>query len=136
MYSESSKDFRSGNSIQNLEEISSKPFSCDARGAFDELTSLYKHRIDLQARHKRGEANRARTATITRKTQQAEAAEGAFRICVQKMVPELLGIWDDMLKKNQLDLRNSNKFYDKDGITMEVLKKTADMLESVESKAL
>ena len=127
--SESSKGY------MELEELSSKPFSCNPRGAYEELTRLHSKREQLEKRQKGGESNRARTATIIRKAQEAQAAEGAFRSCVRSTLPELLMIWDEDLRTNSVKLKDAsfNRFLDKDGVNLDVLQETADMLDLVEN---
>jgi hypothetical protein len=51
------------------------------------------------------------------------------------MMPELLQMWDDDLRKKQLKFRErmSNKNYDQDGINFSVLEETADMLDSIQN---
>lgn len=121
--------------FDKLDSLTSIAFSCNSRAAYDELTSLYSRRVDLQEHRAKGEANRDRIAVISRKTGQAEAAETAFRSCVGKMMPELLRMWDDDLRKKQLKFRKrkSNKNYDEDGINFSVLEETADMLDSIQN---
>jgi hypothetical protein len=110
-------------------------FSCNSHAAYDELTKLYSRRVELEKHRARGEANRDRTAVILRKTGQAEAAEQAFRSCVGKMVPELLKVWDDDMRKNRLRVREKlmNSKYDQDGVNLAVLEETADMLDSIQN---
>lgn len=118
-----------------LDDLGSKEFSCNPRGAYEELTNLHYYRTKLEKHQKRGEANKARTATILRKVQQAEAAESAFRSCIQKTIPEVLKVWDGDLQKKSL--RNAFLLYDKEqdknGIDLKVLQDTAVMLDSLES---
>ena len=126
---------RSSKGFMELEELSSKPFSCNTRSAYEELTRLHSRREQLEQREKRGESNRARTATIIRKAQEAQAAEGAFRSCVRSTLPELLMIWDEDLRTNSVKLKDAsfNRFLDKDGVNLDVLQETADMLDLVEN---
>ena len=121
--------------FDKLDSLTSIAFSCNTRAAYDELTSLYARRVNLQEHRAKGEANRDRIAVISRKAGQAESSETAFRSCIGKMMPELLWLWDDDLRKNQLRIREklSNKNYDRDGINFAVLEETADMLDSVQN---
>ena len=110
---------------------SSQSFSCNTRRVLDELTRLHKISDMLESRRKRGEANRARTATIVRKAGQAQAAEASFRRCVGDMMPELLESWESDLKSNKLNLRRWDESAEQqvDGITFDVLRKTAEELD-------
>ena len=109
----------------------SQSFSCNTRRVLDELTRLHSISNMLEARRKRGEANIARTATIARKTGQAQAAEASFRRCVGDMMPELLERWESDLRSNKLKFSEWDEFAEKqvDGITFEVLRETAEELE-------
>ena len=126
---------RSSKGFMELEELSSKPFSCNTRSAYEELTRLHSRREQLEQREKRGESNRARTATIIRKAQEARAAEGAFQACLRNTIPELLMVWNEDLKTNSVRLKEAsfNKLHDKDGVNLDVLQETADMLDLVEN---
>ena len=121
--------------FDKFDSLASNAFSCNNRAAYDELTTLYARRIELEKHRARGEANRDRIAVISRKTGQAESAERAFRSCVAKMVPELLKMWDEDLTKNQLRIREKliNNKYDKDGVSLADLEETADMLDSIQN---
>lgn len=120
--------------FDRLDSLASSAFSCNTRVAYDELTILHARRVELEKHRARGEANRDRVAVISRKAGQAESAETAFRSCVGKMVPELLQLWEDDLRKNQLRVREklTNNNYDKVGINLAVLEKTADMFDTIQ----
>jgi len=115
-----------------LNDIVSDKFSCNARSAYEELTRLHFRRVNLDEHRKKGDANRARIATIQRKATAADAAEGAFRSCVNLVLPELLTEWDEKLAKKAI---TSRKTWDDraeeshHGITLDVLKETADAIE-------
>ena len=110
---------------------SSQSFSCNTRRVLDELTRLHKISDMLESRRKRGEANRARSATIVRKEGQSKAAESSFRRCVGDMMPELLERWESDLNSNKLNLRKWDESAEQqvDGITFDVLRETAEELE-------
>ncbi|CAL6325912.1 unnamed protein product [Bathycoccus prasinos] len=78
-----------------------------------------------------GDANRARIQTIDRKASAAEAAELAFRSCIGVMMPELLELWDDKNKRNQMHskLWDDSKEEAIAGVTFDVLKRTAEELD-------
>lgn len=118
----------------DMSSMSSQSFACNARRAFDELTRLHSVRSDLEARQSRGEANRARTATIVRKTGQAKAAEASFRNCVKDMMPELFVRWESDLKSNKLNFRKWDEYSEElvGGISFEDLQKTAEDLDRVQ----
>ena len=118
----------------DLSSMSSQSFACNTRRAFDELTRLHRRSSELESRQRRGEANRARTATIVRKTGQARAAEASFRSCVKDMMPELLERWESDLKSNKLNFRKWDEFSEQlvDGVTLEDLQKTAGDLDQVQ----
>jgi hypothetical protein len=109
--------------------------SCNTRSAYEELTRLHSRREQLEQREKRGESNRARSATIIRKAQEARAAEGAFQACLRNTIPELLMVWNEDLKTNSVRLKEAsfNKLHDKDGVNLDVLQETADMLDLMEN---
>lgn len=118
--------------LDRIDSLSKDPFSCNTRGAYDELTRFYTHRIKLEERMKMGEANRARTATISRKTAQSESAEQAFRTCVKTVMPQVLDLWDKDLRNKNLRIKHilTNYKYDNAGINLSALEKTADELTS------
>lgn len=115
-----------------LDDIVSNKFSCNARSAYEELTRLHFRRVSLDEHRKKGEANRARTATIQRKATAIDAAEGAFRRCLQLVVPDLLTEWEEKLAKK---LVTATRIWDEKaeekhhGITLDVLEETADALD-------
>lgn len=115
-----------------LDNIVSNKFSCNARSAYEELTRLHFRRASLDEHSDKGEANRARLATIQRKANAAGAAEGAFRSCLQLVVPDLLTEWEENLAKKSLTRKST---WDEKaegshhGITLDVLKNTADALD-------
>jgi len=113
-----------------LESFSELEYSCNSVGAFEQLTNLHKRAKDLNEHNKRGEANRSRQATVSRKANAARAAEQAFRKCVSTMMPELLNFWDDSLKKGEVNFRAWDEASEQksNGITQEVLEKTADFI--------
>lgn len=114
----------------NLGEImslGSKEYSCNTVGAFEELTQLHQRSVALEERRAKGEANLARTATIQRKTGNAHVAESTFRMCVQKLIPELLSAWDERAKRKDLVYHHTEA----GEIDMDVLKQTADALEEL-----
>jgi len=115
-----------------IQSLSSRQFSCNSQAAYEKLTKLHQAAKSLESRHKKGEANRARTATIGRKFESARAAETAFRSCVGTMMPEVLSSWDNKLKLGKLDFQgwDDEKEKENDGITFEVLEKTADSLDA------
>lgn len=108
-------------------------YSCNAQGALEKLTNLHDHSVRLSGRKQRGEANRVRQATISRKAVAAGSAEQAFRECVGIMMPETLKFWDESKSKGQLDSLSWSDASEKkiSGITMEVLENTADSLEDM-----
>ena len=114
--------------ISKIASYGSERYSCNTEFASDELTRLHRNSEKLQTHASKGDANRARTATIARKAAQAASAEAAFRICVKGMVPELLNEWDNRLKNHGStsiiwDERSEIKV---GGITLDVLESTAD----------
>lgn len=115
-----------------LDTFSSHRMLCNARGAYEELTKLYRRSKDLNEHKKRGEANLSRQATISRKANGARAAEHAFRECVHTMMPNLLNLWDESLKKGEINFRGWNDAREEknDGVTLALLEDTADLIES------
>lgn len=111
-----------------LQELSAPGFSCNSAQAYEELTNLHKRAHSLTEHKKNGEANRARIATIERKAVAAQAAENAFRKCVNSMMPEVLQLWDDQFKHGQINFKAWDDSSEKaiDGITLQVLEETAD----------
>lgn len=114
--------------ILSLEE---RPFSCNAQMAFEQITRLHKRVSDLALRRERGEANRVRIANLERKYTQAKSAEGAYRACMQSMMPELLEKWDRILKENKVpDSMWTDRSEAKiQGIDLNTLMNTAAALE-------
>ena len=115
-----------------LLSLSEYQYSCNAQKAFEELNSLHIKTQELEKRKRRGEANRSRQAIITRKAAAASAAENAFRKCTESMMPELLKLWEDKLKRGEV---NSGVWNDEvedkiDGITFALLEETADTLDT------
>lgn len=118
----------------NIMDIVAKPYSCNPVRALQELSALRKRHLSLVEHQKRGEANRARTATLQRKVAQAGSAEDAFRKCVNVMTPELLKEWDEasdksFIKKN-IPVWDEDAEKKIDGITFKELEKTAEALDS------
>mmetsp|Transcript_6564 Transcript_6564/g.21888 ORF Transcript_6564/g.21888 Transcript_6564/m.21888 type:complete len:194 (+) Transcript_6564:804-1385(+) len=114
----------------NLGEImslGSNEYSCNTVGAFDELTQLHQRSVALDERRAKGEANRARSATIQRKTGNAHVAESTFRMCVQKLIPELLSAWDERAKRKDLVYHHTEA----GEVDLDVLKQTADAFEEL-----
>jgi len=111
--------------------LAPQAFSCNTQRVLDELTRLHGISKMLVARNERGEANRARTANLARKTGQAQAAEASFRSCVRDMMPELLESWERDLNSNKLKPHNWDEIQEQqvDGITFEVLQSTAEELD-------
>lgn len=110
--------------------FSNRPFSCNAQLAFEELSQLHERRLKLAAHAARGDANRARTATIERKAGTAMSAENSFRSCVSNMMPELLNFWEEKNKEGLLKNHwDEKKEIENDGITVEELQQTAAELE-------
>ena len=131
----SSKEWAVGND-QSLESLSARQYSCNSLAAFEKLTHLHHQTIYLEDRQKRGESNRARTATIIRKAGQARAAESAYRDCVSSMMPELLDLWDEKAKHGQVNTGGWSEKNEKEvtnGITMKELNSMADMLDASET---
>jgi hypothetical protein len=113
--------------------MSAHQFSCNTELAYEELTKLHQTSARLKEHVKRGEANRDRTQTIIRKSLGAQKSEQSYRSCLEKMMPELLVVWDDDLKSGKL--RKGNKWDDTKeetigGITFKTLEETADAIES------
>ena len=118
--------------VLSIQSLSKNQYSCNAQKAFEELTSLHKRARDLESRRNRGEANRSRQGTISRKAAEAGAAENAFRKCTASMMPELLKLWDDKLRKGELNFQSWSEESEakSDGITFELLEETADALDN------
>lgn len=120
----------SNSDLDELTAMASDKFSCNPRSAFERLTRLHKNRVKMDEHRKRGDANRDRIATITRKAIAADAEENSFRNCVKLVLPELLDHWDLKAAKGQLsvgwdeDSENKNA-----GITVAELEAAADELE-------
>ena len=117
-----------------LWEIAANQFSCNSIKAYEELTNLHRKAHGLTAHEKKGEANNARSATISRKAASARAAEQAFRKCMNTMSPEVLKLWDDNFELGQV---HSNAWDDSkekanDGITFQVLEETANTFDRLE----
>jgi len=116
--------------LDKVFSFSEKEFACNAQLAFEELSRLHAKRLNLDAHSKRGDANRDRTATITRKAVAADAAENAFRGCLNRMMPELLKFWDEKNSKGQLKRHwDEEKERNIVGITFEVMEQSALELE-------
>ncbi|CAL6333917.1 unnamed protein product [Bathycoccus prasinos] len=116
---------------QDLSTLVSAKFSCNPYSAFERLSRLHKNRVRLDKKRKKGEANRARTATIVRKAGVADAEESAFRNCLQLVLPEVLEEWDQKAANSQLSVgwdEGSEKKIS--GITFTQLEESADELES------
>ena len=115
-----------------ISTLSEHQYSCNTLSAYEELTNLHSRAKELESKRKRGEANRARQATIERKANAASSAERAFRSCIATMVPELLSIWETKLKEGKLDLHSWNEVDEKSqaGITLLDLEGAADDLTS------
>ena len=114
----------------SINAFAAHEFACDPGRAYEELSRLQKRSMDLES-SKTKQANRARTATMTRKAGEARAAKAAFRSCVGLMMPELLAQWDSDFKGHKLykGSWNARKEADTGGITKEVLEKTAISLD-------
>ena len=111
-------------------DLSKNPFSCNSMQAFEELTRLHVRAQKLREREKKGEANRARIATVHRKVTTAVAAENGFRNCVNDMMPEVLKLWDDKLKLGRIKYGwDNDKEKAIDGITYQTLEKLADAMD-------
>jgi hypothetical protein len=115
-----------------LSQLSSLKFACNTRIAFEHLSELHTKRTGLEEHRQRGDANRARIATIERKAAAAAAAEGAFRSCLNGMMPELLAYWDEQSRKNQISKRQWGERDEasRGGITFDDLQRTAAELEN------
>ena len=99
---ESSRVFGEDNNLQALAfKSTGASFSCNAEGALENLAKLHTRRIHLEERRQQGEANRARTANIERKTGEAISVERAMRSCMESVIPEVLHAWDDQLQRNK-----------------------------------
>ncbi len=110
--------------------LSEKKFACNAQSAFEELSRLHRKRNKLHEHELRGDANRARSQTIDRKANAAEAAETAFRTCIGVMMPELLEFWDDKKKRNQIHSKwDDSRENAIDGVTFDTLEQTAEELD-------
>ena len=114
----------------SINTFAAHEFACDPGRAYEELSRLQKRSVDLES-SKTKQANRARTATMTRKAGEAGAAKAAFRSCVGLMMPELLVQWDSDFKGHKLHKGSwsARKETDIGGITKEVLEKTAMSLD-------
>ena len=115
-----------------LSQLSSLKFACNTQIAFEHLSELHIKRISLEEHRQRGDANRARIATIERKAAAAAAAEGAYRSCLNGMMPELLEHWDEQNRKNQI---SKGQWGERDevsigGITFDDLQRSAAELEN------
>ena len=108
--------------------LSHNEYACNTLAAFEELTVLHARSLELDKWKVKGEANRARTATIERKAGNAHAAESAFRSCVQKLIPELLNEWENQSKQGKLKYYHT-KHKMENGFDLDVLKKTAIEVE-------
>ena len=112
--------------------LSRNEYACNTLGAFDELTALHQRSAELDKRKVKGEANRARTATMERKITSAHVAESTFRMCVQKLIPELLDVWDGQMKRNELPIQHTRKGHkEEDGIDLGDLENMANALEGL-----
>jgi hypothetical protein len=117
--------------MENVQYLSGKEYACNTQGAFEELSILHARRLELERRKKNGEANRDRTATIARKYGNSLSAESSFRLCVQKMIPELLNSWDTALEHNEISLKSPSKHKkESNEINIDVLRETAESLEN------
>jgi len=83
----------------------STAFACNTQRAFETLTRLHMKRIELDEHRVRGDANLAREGTIARKATAADAAENAFRDCMNVMMPELLNDWDEKSRKKEINIK-------------------------------
>lgn len=112
--------------------LSRNEYACNTLGAFDELTALHQRSAELDKRKVKGEANRARTATMERKITSAHVAESTFRMCVQKLIPELLDVWDGQMQRNELPIQHTKKGHkEEDGIDLGDLENMANALEGL-----
>jgi len=121
--------FEGDRKMQDVGLLAHNQYACNTIAAFEELTSLHGRTIYLEKRHKNGEANRDRSASIERKVGEARAAESSFRQCVKKMMPELLNSWDEKASKNELKLTSKKHKEANNEINLQVLRETADALE-------
>jgi len=113
----------------SINSFAAQKFACDPGRAYEELSRL-QERSTVMDILKTKQANRARTATMTRKASEARAAKGAFRSCVSLMMPELLTQWDSDFKEQKIHKKWSDRNeIEMDGITKEVLEKTAEILD-------
>mmetsp|Transcript_5393 Transcript_5393/g.17062 ORF Transcript_5393/g.17062 Transcript_5393/m.17062 type:complete len:216 (+) Transcript_5393:599-1246(+) len=132
---ENSRVFGEDNSLQALAfRSASASFSCNVEGALENLAKLHTRRVNLEKKRKRGEANRARTANLERKTGEAISAERAMRSCMESVIPEVLHAWDAQLPRNQklgqtwwTDTKESD--LKESGINIRTLERTAEDLE-------
>lgn len=124
------KPFVEKSNLSDIMLLGSKEYSCNTIGAFEELTQLHHRRVELDERRAKGEANRARTTSIERKAGSAHVAESTFRMCVQKLIPELLSVWDERVRNKEL-VYHHRKGKDTDEIDLDVLKQTADAFEEL-----
>ena len=112
---------------------STQEYACNARSAYDYLSKLHITRVKLNDHRERGEANRARMGTITRKANAAEASENSFRSCLKIMMPQLLQEWDEknkgrVVKLAEWDETKEEKF---NGISFHELEELADEMSSL-----
>lgn len=128
---ESLQSDREDKEQQDLSSLVSAKFSCNPYSAFERLGRLHKNRVRLDKRREKGEANKARTATMVRKAGTADAEESSFRNCLKLVLPEVLEAWDQKAANSQLSTgwdEDSEK--EISGITFTQLEKAADELES------
>ena len=108
-----------------IDELMKRPYGCNIRSVYEELSRLHQKRVRLQQEESKGQANRDRTAVIASKTARAEAAESSLRKCIEVMVPEVLSLWDEREKIGHMHVTKKSF----SGIDMRVLEETADMLD-------
>jgi len=112
----------------------SAAFACNTQRAFETLTRLHMKRIKLDEHRVRGDANLAREGTISRKATAADAAENAFRDCMNVMMPELLNDWDEKSRTKQLNIRKQwdeqKEEKNTEGITFKEFELTAAEIEN------
>jgi len=91
--------------VSDLSNFGTAPFACNTQRAFETLTRLHTKRIKLDEHRLGGDANLAREGTIARKATAADAAENAFRDCMNVMMPELLNDWDEKSRKKEINIK-------------------------------
>ena len=119
--------------VSDLTNYGSQAFACNTQRAFETLTTLHTRRIKLDDHRVRGDANLAREGTFARKATAADAAENAFRDCMNVMMPELLNDWDEKSGKKQIQFRkpwDEKKEQKIGGISFKDFEQTAAEMEN------